>query len=96
MSSSNTTTVNPINCVYGCNTRICWNNLINEYWEVLTKKNIHVLKDQAMMTNSHQQYQLIIILSKSLLTIIKITTIITIIKNHGLSNLIINNRWITL
>jgi hypothetical protein len=37
-STANATTINPINCVYGCNTRIYWNNLISEYWEVLTKK----------------------------------------------------------
>lgn len=41
MSSTNSTTtntINSINCVYGCNTRLYWNNSINEYWEVLAKK----------------------------------------------------------
>jgi hypothetical protein len=40
MSSTNSTatTINPINCVYGCNTRIYWNNSISEYWEVFTQK----------------------------------------------------------
>jgi hypothetical protein len=37
-STANATTINPINCVYGCNTRIYWNNSISEYWEVFTKK----------------------------------------------------------
>ncbi len=36
--SSTATTINSINCVYGCNTRIYWNKSISEYWEVLTKK----------------------------------------------------------
>lgn len=38
MSSPNATNINPKDCVYGCNTRIYWNTLISEYWEVFTKK----------------------------------------------------------
>jgi hypothetical protein len=38
MSSSSATYINPKDCVYGCNTRIYWNALISEYWEVLTKR----------------------------------------------------------
>ncbi len=38
MSNTAATTINSINCVYGCNTRIYWNKSISEYWELLTKK----------------------------------------------------------
>jgi hypothetical protein len=38
MSSPNTTSINPKNCVYGCNARVYWNTSISEYWEVFTKK----------------------------------------------------------
>src|SRR4030095_4091717 len=38
MSSSNTNNINPRPCVYGCGIQIYWNNSVNEYWEVLTKK----------------------------------------------------------
>jgi hypothetical protein len=41
MSSStnnNNQNINPRPCVYGCGIQIYWNNLVNEYWEVLTKK----------------------------------------------------------
>lgn len=37
MSSSNNN-INPRFCVYGCGIQIYWNNSVNEYWEVLTKK----------------------------------------------------------
>jgi hypothetical protein len=37
MSSSNNN-INPRSCVYGCGIEIYWNNSVNEYWEVLTKK----------------------------------------------------------
>jgi hypothetical protein len=47
MSSSNTTNnnnqnknINPRPCVYGCGIQIYWNNSVNEYWEVFTKKHI--------------------------------------------------------
>ncbi|MBA3750854.1 MAG: hypothetical protein H0X03_08215 [Nitrosopumilus sp.] len=40
MSSPNSTNINPKDCVYGCNTRIYWNTLISEYWEVFTKKKL--------------------------------------------------------
>jgi hypothetical protein len=35
MTSNN---INPKSCVYGCGIQIYWNNLVNEYWEVFTKK----------------------------------------------------------
>ncbi len=38
MSSPNATNINPKDCVYGCNTKIYWNILISEYWEIQTKK----------------------------------------------------------
>lgn len=52
MSSVNSTatTINPINCVYGCNTRIYWNNLISEYWEVLAKKK-HICPKRSSNNN---------------------------------------------
>src|SRR6185437_1674974 len=37
-STSTSTTIKPTSCVYGCDTRIYWNNSINEYWEVFTQK----------------------------------------------------------
>ena len=38
MSTDTPTTINSLNCVYGCNTRIYWNKSVSEYWELLTKK----------------------------------------------------------
>ena len=35
---SNTNTIIPKDCSYGCNTRIYWNTATSEYWEVFTKK----------------------------------------------------------
>ena len=49
-SNSTTTAINPINCVYGCNIRIYWNNLINEYWEVFTKKK-HICPKRSSNNN---------------------------------------------
>ncbi|HEY6588788.1 MAG TPA: hypothetical protein VIY98_10900, partial [Nitrososphaeraceae archaeon] len=39
-SFSNTTTnvINPKPCNYNCGTRIYWNTISSEYWEVFTKK----------------------------------------------------------
>ena len=52
MSSNSTdTTINPINCVYGCNTRIYWNNSISEYWEILTKKK-HICPKRSSKNNN--------------------------------------------
>ena len=31
-------TINPKPCTYGCGIQIYWNNSVNEYWEVFTKK----------------------------------------------------------
>ena len=46
MSSSNTNTINPKACGYGCNTRIYWNNEETEYFEVFTKKK-HVCPNRS-------------------------------------------------
>jgi hypothetical protein len=40
-SSNNNHNINPRLCVYGCGIRY-WNNSVNEYWKVFTKKNIFV------------------------------------------------------
>jgi hypothetical protein len=37
-SSNNNQNINPKSCVYGCGIQIYWNNSVNEYWEVFTKK----------------------------------------------------------
>ena len=50
MSSSNVTNINPKDCVYGCNTRIYWNTLISEYWEVFTKKK-HICPNRSSNNN---------------------------------------------
>ena len=49
-SSPNATNVNPRDCVYGCNTKIYWNAIISEYWEVLTKKK-HVCPNRSSNNN---------------------------------------------
>ncbi len=46
MNSSNTNTINPKACGYGCNTRIYWNNEENAYFEVFTKKK-HVCPNRS-------------------------------------------------
>jgi hypothetical protein len=51
MSSPNTTSLNPKDCVYGCNTRIYWNTLISEYWEVFTKKR-HICPNRSSNNKS--------------------------------------------
>jgi hypothetical protein len=51
MSSPNATNINPKDCVYGCNTRIYWNTLISEYWEVLTKKK-HICPNRSSNNKS--------------------------------------------
>ncbi len=52
MSSTNATNINPKDCVYGCNTRIYWNTLISEYWEVFTKKK-HICPNRSSNNNKH-------------------------------------------
>jgi hypothetical protein len=37
-SNNNNQNINPRPCVYGYGIQIYWNNSVNEYWEVLTKK----------------------------------------------------------
>jgi hypothetical protein len=53
MSSSNVTNINPKDCVYGCNTRIYWNTLISEYWEVFTK-NKHICPNRSNNNNNNK------------------------------------------
>ena len=36
----------PKDCTYGCNTRIYWNTVVNEYWEVLAQKK-HVCPNRS-------------------------------------------------
>src|SRR3979409_1054680 len=50
MSSPNATNINPKYCIYGCNTRIYWNTLTSEYWEVLTKKK-HICPNRSSNNN---------------------------------------------
>ena len=38
MTTQNQNNLYPKSCNYGCNTQIYWNNTVNEYWEVFTKK----------------------------------------------------------
>jgi hypothetical protein len=49
-SSADVSINNPKDCVYGCNTRIYWNNLTSEYWEVLTKKK-HICTNRSNNNN---------------------------------------------
>ena len=37
-SKNNNQNIKPKPCVYGCGIQIYWNDLVNEYWEVFTKK----------------------------------------------------------
>jgi hypothetical protein len=37
-TTNNNHNINPRPCVYGCGIQIYWNNSVNEYWEVFTKK----------------------------------------------------------
>src|SRR3712207_6504558 len=37
-SPSIATNLNPKYCVYGCNTKIYWNTIVSEYWEISTNK----------------------------------------------------------
>jgi len=51
MSSSDVAVIiNPKDCVYGCNTRIYWNTLTSEYWEVITKKK-HICPNRSNNNN---------------------------------------------
>ncbi len=100
MSSSNVTNINPKDCVYGCNTRIYWNTLISEYWEVFTKKK-HICPNRSSNNNKSvaTQIPIIILYQSQHITIIIIRiiiTTITITRNHGPQSLTINNRWIIL
>ena len=51
MSSSDATTINPKDCIYGCNRRIYWNNLTNQYLEVVSKKK-HVCPNRSTNNKS--------------------------------------------
>ena len=37
-SNNNQNKINPRPCVYNCGIQIYWNDSVNEYWEVFTKK----------------------------------------------------------
>src|SRR5687768_17202163 len=37
-SNNNNQNINQRPCVYGCGIQIYWNDSVNEYWEVFTKK----------------------------------------------------------
>ena len=50
-SSNNNNNINPRPCVYGCGIQIYWNNSVNEYWEVFTKKK-HICPNRS--TNKNQ------------------------------------------
>src|SRR5918997_541960 len=50
-SPPNVTNVNSKDCVYGCNTKIYWNTMISEYWEISTNKK-HVCPNRS--SNSHK------------------------------------------
>ena len=50
MSSSNGIAINHKDCIYGCNTRIYWNNLTNEYLEAVSKKK-HVCPNRSNNKN---------------------------------------------
>ena len=43
--------INPKDCVYGCNTRIYWNNLTSEYLEAVTKKK-HICPKRSNNNNN--------------------------------------------
>ncbi|MGB9167962.1 MAG: hypothetical protein WCB31_03435 [Nitrososphaeraceae archaeon] len=53
MSSANN--IYPKTCGYGCNTQIYWNTSVNEYWEVLSQKNIFVLTRQVVPILDNKQ-----------------------------------------
>ena len=98
----NAANVNPKDCVYGCNTRIYWNTITSEYWELLTKKK-HVCQiGQAITINLFQQQQHILTITPhqnqhiTITTIRMVITAITITRNQGLQSLTTNNRWIIL
>jgi hypothetical protein len=50
-SSNNNYNINPRPCVYGCGIQIYWNNSVNGYWEVFTKKK-HICPNRS--TNKNQ------------------------------------------
>ena len=50
-SPPNAANVNPKDCVYGCNTKIYWNTITSEYWELSTKKK-HVCPNRS--SNNHK------------------------------------------
>ena len=50
MSLPDTSIINPKDCVYDCKTRIYWNTLAGEYWEVSTKKK-HICPNRSTNNN---------------------------------------------
>ncbi len=51
MSSPDATNINPKDCIYRCNTKIYWNNGINEYWELITNKK-HICPNRSTSNKS--------------------------------------------
>ena len=50
--ASNNQNINPMPCVYNCGIQIYWNDSVNEYWEVFTKKK-HICPNRTTNTNSN-------------------------------------------
>ena len=50
MSSSDATTINHKDCIYGCNTRIYWNTSTSEYLEAVSKKK-HLCPNRSTNNN---------------------------------------------
>jgi hypothetical protein len=49
-NQNNNNNINPRPCVYGCGIQIYWNNSVNEYWEVFTKKK-HICPNRSTNKN---------------------------------------------
>jgi hypothetical protein len=71
MSSSEASTINQKDCIYGCNTRIYWNTLTSEYLEAVSKKK-HVCPNRS--TNNNKSVSLTATQTKNNNTIAKPTT----------------------
>ena len=52
MASNNNQNINPRPCVYNCGIQIYWNNSVNEYWEVFTKKK-HICPNRTINTSTN-------------------------------------------
>lgn len=52
---SSTNNIYPKTCTHGCGLQIYWNTSTNEYFEVLTQKNISVLTGDVLPVLDNQQ-----------------------------------------